>query len=149
MDNLGGTAIGDQVDQVYDTIYSVTNCSYVEFSESGEYHDATETATITGSLSYNQDYIRAKPKSYTFTDGENPYEYVLEWGITSPLTANDGLRDWQQNADQYSALVLPLALAARGLRTALADLSALAAGGGGTPAGRRGYHPVPPSPLPL
>lgn len=112
MDNLGGTAIGDQVDQVYDTIYSVTNCSYVEFSESGEYHDATETATITGSLSYNQDYIRAKPKSYTFTDGENPYEYVLEWGITSPLTANDGLRDWQQNADQYSALVLPLALAA-------------------------------------
>lgn len=83
MDNLGGTAIGDQVDQVYDTIYSVTNCSYVEFSESGEYHDATETATITAASPTTRTISAPSPRVTPLLTAKTPMNTC--WSGASPL----------------------------------------------------------------
>ena len=112
MDNLDDEPIENQVSQVYDTVCAINESSYVDFSESSVYVDETGQEVTEGTCSFDQDYIRSKDASYTYVNARDTNEYVLEWGITSPLIATDGLRDWQEHADQYGVLVLPLTLAA-------------------------------------
>lgn len=147
LSNLGKENIADQVTQVYDTIFTVSESSYVEEI----YTNSDGQETMRGVLSYNQDYIRTKAEAYasTYDSSRSANEYVLEWGITSDLDAGDGLLDWQQNADRYSILVPPLAIARRGVRAAQPDQPALAAGGSRTPAGGGRHLPLPPPSLPL
>lgn len=127
---------------MYDTIFTVSESSYVEEI----YTNSDGQETMRGVLSYNQDYIRTKAEAYasTYDSSRSANEYVLEWGITSDLDAGDGLLDWQQNADRYSILVPPLAIAAGVCRAAQPDqpLWLLAAAGHG---GGRTASPSPPS----
>lgn len=142
LSNLGKENIADQVTQVYDTIFTVSESSYVEEI----YTNSDGQETMRGVLSYNQDYIRTKAEAYasTYDSSRSANEYVLEWGITSDLAAGDGLLDWQQNADRYSILVPPLAIAAGvcGLLSLISLLWLLAAAGH-----RRGADGISLSPL--
>ena len=82
LSNLGKENIADQVTQVYDTIFTVSESSYVEEI----YTNSDGQETMRGVLSYNQDYIRTKAEAYasTYDSSRSANEYVLECGVSRP-----------------------------------------------------------------
>lgn len=112
LDNLNGTAISQQVTEVYDSVYTVGDSLYTEYDENVSSMDEQGQYTTQGTITYDQNYIRAKSETISVTEDSGPTSYVLEWGIAKELTAQDDLLDFQQNASRYSVRVLPLTLAA-------------------------------------
>lgn len=58
-------------------------------------------------ITYNRDYIDLPPKCIT-TQTANPLKNrVLEWGIANPMTIQDNLLQWEQDASQNQGRMLP------------------------------------------
>lgn len=110
LSNLGNQRISDQVSKVYDTVFTDSDSDYVDYANTSTY--AKDGEEIPQEIrSYDQNYIRAKSKTFTMKGDSGPTEYVLEWGIATNLTAPDALLDFQLNARHYAALIPPLTAA--------------------------------------
>ena len=58
-------------------------------------------------ITYNQDYIDLPSKCITTQTTTPLKNRVLEWGITDPMTIDDDLLQWEQDASQNQGRMLP------------------------------------------
>lgn len=125
--NIGKKELSRTVGHVYDvlftpyaesryfTLYDSTEAADTmtdgDWSETWEYSEAVLEPTFSY-LEYDRNYIDLPPVQLPYQETDQRNSYVLEWGISNPMTIKDGLQAWQTDADQNQGRLIPTAIAA-------------------------------------
>lgn len=132
---LGGNAkqdLSSTVERTYDALYpAYSDSTYITVEEQdlppesveGDWSVADSTAWTDVAIAsagtsantdlhytyitYNQDYIDLPSKCITTQTTTPLKNRVLEWGITDPMTIDDDLLQWEQDASQNQGRMLP------------------------------------------